>query len=409
MVEATTTVKRSAIVVALGVVGALTLGVALAAGSLGLAGGAPSASPVAVASDVPPTPSPNPTPSPTASPSPTPGPTPVPTPTPIPTPTTVPAPLTGALVTPDVARRHPIAVMIDDLRAARPQSGLSLVDVVWHAPAEGGIPRYMAIFQTNLPEAIGPVRSSRYYYITWAAEWRAIYAHSGGSPQALEVLRAKGSGQYVYNADEFRWGGRYFHRITARFAPHNVYTDGATLRKLGSRIGADDGTYKPAWLFAPDASLQSRPAGSTIHVVYPANVIDYRYDRASNTYRRSVTGESKQTDAATDKEVAPKNVVVMLMSFGPLNDGHPGKKRLEAKVVGSGKAWIATNGKTIVGTWKKSSVTGPTRFYDKSGKQVTLTVGQTFIQVMPLGSTVTIKAGTYVSPQERRGITPTDP
>jgi hypothetical protein len=299
--------------------------------------------------------------------------------------------------------------MIDDLRPARPQSGLSQADIVWHAPAEGGIPRYMAIFQTELPKEIGPVRSSRYYYITWAAEWRAIYAHAGGSPQALEVLRAKGSGQYVYNADEFRWGGRYFQRVSKRFSPHNVYTDGETLRKLGTRIGADDGAYKAAWLFAPDAPLQNRPAGSTIRVSYPANVIQYRYDRASNTYRRSVTGESKQTDAATDKQVAPKNVVVMIMSFGPLNDGHPGKKRLEAQVVGTGKAWIATNGKTIVGTWKKSSVTGPTRFYTKGGAPVTLTAGQTFVQVMPRGSVVTVKAGAYVSPPERPGITPTDP
>ncbi len=73
----------------------------------------------------------------------------------------------------------------------------------------------------------------------------------------------------------------------------------------------------------------------------------------------------------------------MLMSFGPLNDGHPNKHRLEAKVIGSGVAWIATNGRTIKGTWKKTALTKPTRFYDAEGKEVTLTVGQTFIQVMP--------------------------
>ena len=86
---------------------------------------------------------------------------------------------------------------------------------------------------------------------------------------------------------------------------------------------------------------------------YYANTITYKYDRKTNTYLRSVTGEKKQTDAADDQRIAPKNVIVMRMSFGPLNDGSH-KGRLEAKVIGSGTAWISTNGKTIKGTWKKT-------------------------------------------------------
>jgi Protein of unknown function (DUF3048). len=290
--------------------------------------------------------------------------------------------------------------MIDDLDAARPQSGLSSASVVWQAPAEGGIPRYMAIFQDNLPPEIGPVRSSRYYYIAWAAEWRAIYAHSGGSPQALATLRAKGSGQLVYNADEYRYSGT-FHRITTRFAPHNVYTTGARLHSLGKRLGAKDQTYTAAWQFAPDAPLDSRPYGGTITVGYPYNTIEYTYDRTTNTYLRSVTGEKKETDAANKTRIAPHNVVVMRMSFGPLNDGHPGPPRLEATVVGSGTAWISTNGRTIKGTWKKTALTKPTRFYDAHGNQVTLTVGQTFVQVVTLSTSlypVSFKAGSDQPP-----------
>ena len=117
------------------------------------------------------------------------------------------------------------------------------------------------------------------------------------------------------------------------------------------------------------------------------------YDRATNTYRRSVLKTSPQVDAADRKPVAPKNVIVMLVQFGPLNDGHPSKKRLEATVVGKGTAWIATNGKTIKGTWRKRSITDPTRFFDAAGKRVTLTVGQTFVQVMPTGTPVRITNG----------------
>jgi len=324
----------------------------------------------------------------------------LPEPTPEPTPTTVPAPLTGRLVSPTAAARHPIAVMIDDLWAARPQSGLSSASVVWHAPAEAGIPRYMAIFQEELPKAIGPVRSSRFYYIAWAAEWRAIYAHAGGSPQAIDTLRQKGSGQYVYNVDEFRYSGT-FGRISTRFSPHNLYTTGKKLRNTGERIGAKDKTYAPKWQFAPDAPIEERPYGGTISVSYPYNKVLYTYDRDTNTYRRSVTGEKKQKDAVDGTRIAPKNVIVMRMAFGPLNDGHPEKHRLEADVVGSGRAWISTNGRTIKGTWKKAGIKRPTRFYDRNGNEVTLTIGQTFIQVLTTSTTgypATFKAGSDLPP-----------
>src|SRR3954470_1467045 len=128
--------------------------------------------------------------------------------TPAPSPSLVPAPLTGRLVAPDVASRHVVAVMIDDQINARPQSGLTAASVVWQAPAEGGTPRYMALFQEGNPKSVGPVRSSRYYFIAWASEWNAVYVHVGGSPQALAFLRtAAGRGSAVYNADGFRYEG----------------------------------------------------------------------------------------------------------------------------------------------------------------------------------------------------------
>ena len=74
--------------------------------------------------------------------------------------------------------------------------------------------------------------------------------------------------------------------------------------------------------------------------------------------------------------------------------------RLEADVVGKGTAWIATNGTTIKGTWRKDSLTEPTRFFDAAGKPVTLTVGQTFVQVMQTGSKVTLTPGAPPPPPD---------
>jgi Protein of unknown function (DUF3048) N-terminal domain/Protein of unknown function (DUF3048) C-terminal domain len=360
-------------------------------GRISLTGAAPketsSASPNGTAS---------PTSAPTATASPSPSPTPEPTPTPIPTPALVAAPLTGRPVTEAQAERHVIAVMIDDLSPARPQSGLASASVVWQAPAEGGIPRYMALFQETIPGDVGPVRSSRYYFVTWAAEWKAVYAHVGGSPQALATLQKYGAGQWVYNADEFRWAGSFW-RIDTRFAPHNMYTDGKHLRALAKRINADDGPIAPSWRFAPDALPDDRPKGGRITTTYRYNTIRYDYDQATNTYLRTVSSEGREHDADGGQRIAPKNVVIMVVHFAPLGD-NPHKGRLEADVIGSGTAWIATNGTTIKGTWKKPSTTAPTRFYDAAGHAVTLTIGQTFVQVMPSALDVTIKNGTPPPP-----------
>ena len=222
---------------------------------------------------------------------------------------------------------------------------------------------------------------------------------SAGHPRRSRRCANTAPARLVYNADEFRYGGS-FHRTSDRSSPHNVYTEGKTLRKLAARVGADDGPMKQVWQFAPDAPLAQRPKGGTIRVTYPANIIKYSYDRKTNSYYRGVTREEKQVDAATGERVAPKNVVVMLMRFGPLNDGQPNKQRLEAQVVGKGKAWIATNGHTIVGTWRKASLTAPTLFFGADGKPVTLTVGQTFIQVLKSGPgfSVTVKDGKVPPP-----------
>ena len=152
------------------------------------------------------------------------------------------------------------------------------------------------------------------------------------------------------------------------------------------------GRSRPAWTFAPEVARPFRPRGGRIEVAYSYNKIRYDYDWKSNTYLRSVTGEKKQTDAATGARVAPKNVVVMLMRFGPLNDGSS-KLRLEAQFVGKGTAVDLLERATIKGTWRKDAVTKPTRFFDANGKLVTLAVGQTFVQVMQTGTKVTHHPG----------------
>ena len=366
------------------VIGGLVLGVAVAAGLTNSPG-------PLVAATSSPTPDQTLAPTPSATPGPTASPTPLPSPTPTPTP--IVGALDGLPVSEAVAQQHVVGVMIDDHADARPQSGLNAASIVWQAPAEAGIPRYLLLFQDRIPGAVGPIRSAREYFIEWAAEWDAVYVHVGGSPQAQDTLHLQGDGQWVWNADQFRWGGQYMWRINTRVAPHNVYTDGEHLRGLTTAVGASDGPIAPHWSFRPDAPIQDRATGGTISVAYSYESITYRYDSQTNTYPRYINGSSAaQIDAADGNIVAPKNVVILQMSFAPL-DGVGVKGRLEAGNIGTGVAWISSNGRTVQGTWRKDAVTSPTLLFGPDGAPVQMTAGQTFVQVMATTDTISVADG----------------
>ena len=274
--------------------------------------------------------------------------------------------------------------MIDDLSAARPQSGLSSASVVWQAPAEGGIPRYMAIFQDTLPKSIGPVRSSRYYYIAWAAEWRAIYAHAGGSPGAKATLQAKGSGQYVYNVDEFRYSGTFFRINDPLLAAQPVHDRARSCARLGKRIGAKDKAYKPVWKFAPDAPLEARPYGGTITVTYPYNTIRYKYDR-DDQHLPALGDRREEADRRGDRRRGSRRRTSSSCgcASGRSTTAIPGRRASRPTSSAAGRPGSRPTAGRSRAPGRRPSVTKPTQFYDAKGNEVTLTIGQTFVQVMP--------------------------
>lgn len=325
--------------------------------------------------------------------------TPQPTPTSSPSPTPVPlveAPTNGVLETAAEASRPVVAVMIDDAPAARPQSGLAEADVFFQAPAEGGIPRYMALYQSQTAPAIGPVRSSRRYFVGWAAEWRPLYVHVGGAPNALEALHQE-NGHLLWDGDQFAYP-QYMPRITARVAPHNVYSSTAELDALAQRLGVPPAPAA-AWTFADPVPAAERPASGSIVVPYPAGVMSYTYDPSTDRYLRSVDGAA-QVDAGTGQRVAPYDVVVLYVSIGPLLN-EPGqttnqaKGRLEVGYTGSGPALVMRDGLEIPATWSKASDAAPLlltyRGGPNAGAPIPLVRGQVAVQVVPIGTAVTVR------------------
>lgn len=340
-----------------------------------------------------------------------PTPRPTPYPTPVPTPTPVAAVSNGVWIPASQAERatrHPMAVMIDDAAAARPQSGLAYADVFYQALAEGGIPRYMAVFQASDPPTVGPVRSARLYYVAWAKEWRALYAHAGGAPNAMAAIAAANR-KTLWDIHHGRYP-RTLYRVSHRYAPHNVYSTAKLLRRLGKRLGATEPFTTPLWTFKEPAGMADRPRGGSIVVPYRANRITYRYDRASNRYVRGVTGAQTQRDGTSRKVVAPTNVVVLFMTTGQLaNDALSNtnikKHRLDIDYLGTGKALVFRDGTVVKATWSKKGETAPTRLLYASGplkgQPVPLVRGQIAIQVVPKGTDVTWKLGRPAPVPER--------
>lgn len=294
-------------------------------------------------------------------------------------PTTVPSTLSGLPVEPIINTRPITGVMIENSLDARPQAGLSEPGVVFEAIAEGGITRFLTLFQDTQPENIGPIRSSRPYYLQWALGFDATYAHVGGSPEALSDIKAWG----VKDLDQFYNGGSY-HRISTRAAPHNVYTGVATLSQLGISKGYTASTFK-GWLRKTDKPLAVPTAKAIDFAISgPSYNAHYDYDVASNSYKRS-EGGAAHIDANTNTQLSPKVVIGLVLPYSLESDGY----HSDYNTLGSGQAYIFQDGAVTIGTWNKADNASPLVFMDAAGKPLALNAGQTWLSTVKAAPNIT--------------------
>ena len=294
-------------------------------------------------------------------------------------PTTVPSLLSGLPVEPAVNSRPITGVMIENSLDARPQSGLAQASVVFEAIAEGGITRFLALFQDTQPDNVGPVRSSRPYYLQWALGFDATYGHVGGSPEALDAIKSWG----VKDMDQF-YNGSSYHRISTRYAPHNVYTSLATLSQLEASKGYGASTFK-GWLRKADTPLAT-PTAKTIDLAIsgPTYNAHYDYDVASHTYKRS-EGGSAHLDADSQVQISPKVVIALVMAYQLQSDGY----HSDYTTLGSGQAYVFQDGAVTIGSWNKADNASPLSFLDSAGKPLALNAGQTWLSAVRAASNVT--------------------
>jgi hypothetical protein len=286
------------------------------------------------------------------------------------------SPLTGLEVADETATKQAVTgVMIENSPEARPQSGLKQAGVVYEAVAEGGITRFLALYQGDKPNLIGPVRSLRMYYLGWASAYQASIAHVGGSYNALSEVR---NGNYR-DIDQWFNSGSYW-RASDRYAPHNVYTSGEKLNQLNNAKG-----YKTSEFSSfprTDGKSSENLTATTVNINFSSALFNtsYTYSKDTNSYLRSLAG-APHNDRESG-QIAPNVVIAMEVGLQRRNNLDHYE---DAITTGSGKAYIFQNGTITEATWSRESFTSPLKLIGADGKEVALNRGQTWISAFTPG------------------------
>jgi len=287
---------------------------------------------------------------------------------------TVRDPLTGVLVSSVEPLPQVFGVMIDEHVDARPQSGIDQAFLVMEAPVEAGIPRLLAFF-TDKQEVkqIGPIRSARPYFIDWISEFGAVYAHVGGSDEALEKIKATNT----FDANEY-WNGTYYWRSSDRFAPHNTYTSTDLLKSFvekKSETSSRDSLSYGVWPFQ-DGSANNVEQSFDVSYVQSGYVFSWHYNKTANMYDRFEGNVAAKTlDGVL---VSANNVAVVVMDVDVIDQ--VGRRHI--KTIGEGQGVLFQNGVQKKMVWKKNSPKDRMRFYDENGSEVLMNAGKTWVEVV---------------------------
>ncbi|NLC87910.1 MAG: DUF3048 domain-containing protein [Clostridiaceae bacterium] len=285
---------------------------------------------------------------------------------------------------------RPIAVMIDNHKSAMPQAGLNDAYMVYEMIVEGGETRLMALFKGVNLDKIGPIRSSRHYFLDYALENDAIYVHFGWSPQAQSDISKLG----VNNINGIYESSTSFWRVKDKYAPHNAVTSTTKILEMAKRKGYATTSTKESVLnyVADEIELDSDMEATTVTIPYStSNTVKYEYDKEKKEYIR-YSRNTKQVDWTTKETVTTKNIIIVKCKNTTLNDGE-NKGRQTLDNVKALEGYYITNGKAIKITAEKSTRASQTVYKDLSGKEINVNDGNTFVQICPLDSKVEIKPG----------------
>ncbi len=259
-----------------------------------------------------------------------------------------------------------LAVKVDNLPAARPQTGIGSAAVVYVEPVEGGLTRLVAIFTGTPPPVVGPVRSARRTDIELLAQYgKPVLAYSGAAPELLPALHAAN----VVNASPEE-DARAYHRDRDRPAPHNLYVRTADLP------GGAQAPREPPLRFGP------APGGGTTTATHEAAGFTFTWSAPAGRWLVSTDG-TPFTATGTGRLGAATVVSqrVRVSTTEPGEDARGGSP--VAHTVGTGEAVVLRDGRRFTGTWSRPDADAPTTFRTADGQDLPLATGPVWVVLLP--------------------------
>lgn len=288
-------------------------------------------------------------------------------------------PLTG--VEGDPVERPALAVKIENTHVARPQSGLEQADVVWETIVEFEVSRFVAVFQSQVPDKVGPVRSVRPMDPLIVAPLKGLLAYSGGQPGILSLVQASGVQSISFDA-----GAPGLARTKDRAAPHNVYGTPSTLWEQAD--ASHQASPPEQFSFARSPEQASAALTGT-----PATTLNFHLSGQSNPIWawNGTVWERSEGDtpavSASGARLSAVNVVSITAEhpntqFGAQN----GAAVPTYTLVGSGEGVVATGGKTVPVRWQKDAEDAPLQLFTADGAPALLAPGNTWVELVPAGT-----------------------
>ncbi|MFH1536378.1 MAG: DUF3048 domain-containing protein [Patescibacteria group bacterium] len=279
----------------------------------------------------------------------------------------------------------PQTIVIENFVSVRPQAGLGDANLVYEVLAEGGITRFLAVYASgDHIDLIGPVRSARHYLVDLSEEYHGIFAHIGGSPQALGILNVN---DYLTDLNQFGYS-QYYWRDENLDAPHNLFTSSDFMLFAQRDLLTEDqeGEYD-AWKFKEEALMKNRPTEEKyvkVNFSSSSYEVEWKYDADSNEYLR-FNGGVEHLDKNSEEQLAVSNIVVQYAETSLLEEN---TGRLDIKTLGEGDMIVFQDGAYIEGTWKKEERGDRTKFYDSFDEEIEFNPGKTWVEIVPVDNEV---------------------
>jgi hypothetical protein len=299
-------------------------------------------------------------------------------------------PLNGEIILsetkPEFLNRKPLAIMINNATPARPQAGLTKADIVYEIVAEGGITRFLAVYLSELPEKVGPIRSVREYYLVIVKELGdSMLMHIGYSPQARQKIDEWEILSLGLSGADFYRDNRGNPSVATE---HTAFANGKDLYTFGEALKFNNLKEFQTWRYSENLKYTDLNNANYLKIDFwyegDYSAI-FKYDSNKDEYIRFSGVENNQPQLLIDdlskSEVRVKNVVVQFANEVPIPNDDKG--RLDYELVGEGNALIFRNGKVIPAKWKKTNLYARTLFYDLKGSEIEFNRGKIWVSIVP--------------------------